>query len=29
MSASRAYQSNIEVMNTARTLVQKMLQMGQ
>ena len=29
MSASRSYQSNIEVMNTARTLVQKMLQMGQ
>ena len=29
MSASRSYQSNVEVMNTARTLVQKMLQMGQ
>jgi flagellar basal-body rod protein FlgC len=29
MSASRSYQSNIEVMNTARTLLQKTLQMGQ
>jgi len=29
ISASRSYQSNIEVMNTARTLLQKTLQMGQ
>ncbi|MFM2054474.1 MAG: hypothetical protein RL456_2511 [Pseudomonadota bacterium] len=29
MAASRAYQNNIEVMNTARTLLQKTLQMGQ
>jgi flagellar basal-body rod protein FlgC len=29
MSASRSYQSNIEVMNTARSLLQKTLQMGQ
>lgn len=29
MSASRAYQNNLEVMNTARTLLSKTLQMGQ
>jgi flagellar basal-body rod protein FlgC len=29
ISASRSYQNNVEVMNTARTLLQKMLQMGQ
>ena len=29
ISASRSYQSNVEVMNTARTLLQKTLQMGQ
>jgi flagellar basal-body rod protein FlgC len=29
ISASRSYQNNIEVMNTARTLLQKTLQMGQ
>jgi flagellar basal-body rod protein FlgC len=29
MSASRAYQNNIEVMNTAKTLLLKTLQMGQ
>jgi flagellar basal-body rod protein FlgC len=28
MSASRSYQNNIEVMNTAKTLLQKTLQMG-
>ncbi|MFT6590990.1 MAG: flagellar basal-body rod protein FlgC [Rhodoferax sp.] len=29
MSASRSYQNNIEVMNTAKTLLLKTLQMGQ
>ena len=29
ISASRSYQNNIEVMNTARTLLMKTLQMGQ
>jgi len=29
MSASRSYQNNIEVMNTARQLLQKTLQLGQ
>jgi flagellar basal-body rod protein FlgC len=29
MSASRAYQNNVEVMNTARQLLSKTLQMGQ
>jgi flagellar basal-body rod protein FlgC len=29
MSASRAYQNNVEVMNTAKTLMLKTLQMGQ
>ena len=29
MSASRAYQNNVEVMNTARQLLAKTLQMGQ
>ena len=29
ISASRSYQNNIEVMNTARTLLLKTLQMGQ
>lgn len=29
ISASRAYQSNVEVMNTARTLMQKTLAIGQ
>ncbi len=29
ISASRSYQNNIEVMNTARTLLQKTLQLGQ
>ena len=29
LSASRSYQNNIEVMNTAKTLLQKTLQMGQ
>ena len=29
ISASRSYQNNIEVMNTAKTLLQKTLQMGQ
>jgi flagellar basal-body rod protein FlgC len=29
ISASRSYQNNIEVMSTARTLLQKTLQMGQ
>jgi flagellar basal-body rod protein FlgC len=29
ISASRSYQNNIEVMNTARNLLQKTLQMGQ
>jgi flagellar basal-body rod protein FlgC len=29
ISASRSYQSNIEVLNTAKTLLQKTLQMGQ
>ena len=29
ISASRAYQNNVEVMNTARTLLSKTLQMGQ
>ncbi|MBL0124607.1 MAG: flagellar basal body rod protein FlgC [Betaproteobacteria bacterium] len=28
MSAARSYQSNIEVMNTAKTLLQKTLQLG-
>ena len=29
ISASRSYQNNIEVMNTAKTLLMKTLQMGQ
>jgi len=29
ISASRSYQSNVEVMNTEKTLMQKTLQMGQ
>jgi flagellar basal-body rod protein FlgC len=29
ISASRSYQNDIEVMNTAKTLLQKTLQMGQ
>ena len=29
ISASRSYQNNIEVMNTARTLLMKTLQLGQ
>jgi flagellar basal-body rod protein FlgC len=29
ISASRSYQNNVEVMNTARSLLQKTLQMGQ
>ena len=29
ISASRAYQSNVEVMNTAKTLMQKTLALGQ
>jgi flagellar basal-body rod protein FlgC len=29
MSASRSYQNNVEVMNTAKTLLLKTLQMGQ
>ena len=29
ISASRSYQNNVEVMNTAKTLMQKTLQMGQ
>jgi flagellar basal-body rod protein FlgC len=29
ISASRAYQNNVEVMNTARTLLLRTLQMGQ
>ena len=29
ISASRSYQNSVEVMNTARTLLQKTLQMGQ
>ncbi len=29
ISASRSYQNNIDVMNTAKTLLQKTLQMGQ
>lgn len=29
IAASRSYQNNIEVMNTAKTLLQKTLQMGQ
>jgi flagellar basal-body rod protein FlgC len=29
MSASRSYQNNVEVMNTAKTLLMKTLQMGQ
>jgi len=29
ISASRAYQSNVEVMNTAKGLLLKTLQMGQ
>lgn len=29
MSASRSYQSNVEVMNTAKTLLQKTLTLGQ
>jgi flagellar basal-body rod protein FlgC len=28
ISASRSYQNNVEVMNTAKTLLQKTLQMG-
>ena len=29
ISASRSYQNNVEVMNTAKSLLQKTLQMGQ
>ena len=29
ISASRSYQNNVEIMNTAKTLLQKTLQMGQ
>jgi flagellar basal-body rod protein FlgC len=29
ISASRSYQNNVEVMNTAKTLLLKTLQMGQ
>jgi flagellar basal-body rod protein FlgC len=29
ISASRSYQNNVEVMNTARTLLMKTLQLGQ
>ena len=29
ISASRSYQNNVDVMNTAKTLLQKTLQMGQ
>ena len=29
ISASRSYQTNAEVMNTAKTLLQKTLQLGQ
>ena len=29
ISASRSYQNNVEVMNTARQLLQKTLQLGQ
>ena len=29
ISASRSYQNNVEIMNTARQLLQKTLQMGQ
>jgi flagellar basal-body rod protein FlgC len=29
MSASRSYQSNVEVMNTAKALLQKTLTLGQ
>ena len=29
ISASRSYQNNIEVMNTAKTLLMKTLQLGQ
>jgi flagellar basal-body rod protein FlgC len=29
MSASRSYQNNVEVMNTAKSLMLKTLQMGQ
>ena len=29
ISASRSYQNNVEVMNTAKTLLNKTLQMGQ
>jgi flagellar basal-body rod protein FlgC len=29
ISASRSYQTDVEVMNTAKTLLQKTLQMGQ
>jgi flagellar basal-body rod protein FlgC len=29
ISASRAYQSNVEVMNTTKNLLMKTLQMGQ
>ena len=29
ISASRSYQNSVEVMNTARNLLQKTLQMGQ
>jgi hypothetical protein len=28
ISASRSYQNNVEVMNTAKTLLQKTLQLG-
>ena len=29
ISASRSYQNNVEVMNTAKNLLQKTLQLGQ
>lgn len=29
IAASRAYQNNVEIMNTAKTLQQKVLQLGQ
>ncbi len=29
ISASRSYQNNLEVMNTAKTLLQKTIQLGQ
>ena len=29
MSASRSYQTNVEVMNTAKTMLQRVLTLGQ